>query len=135
MKNKTEKQVRGQIGEQLATVYLHNNLDWRIIERNWRCRRGEIDIIAEDHGTLVFVEVKTRNAHTEVDPGEAVDLEKRRRLRAAVQDYLNMWDEPLPYRYDIIAVWLDANNRLERLELRGNAFEDEHAQDITDEDD
>ncbi len=75
----------GRLGEDLADAHLRG-LGWQIIERNWRCREGELDIIARDpdpasRGTLVFVEVKYRSGLGFGDPLEAVTRAKVAKLR------------------------------------------------------
>src|SRR5262249_14712051 len=82
------KRLLGNRGEHEAARYLrHQRL--KILPRNYRTPRGEIDLIARDGDTLVFVEVKTwqRRLETE-DPAEAVTLEKQRRLTRAAQSFL-----------------------------------------------
>ena len=70
----------GKQGEQLAADYLQA-AGLRILDRNWRCSEGEIDIVAADRRALVVCEVKTRSAATYGTPLEAVSLAKRSRLR------------------------------------------------------
>ena len=69
----------GRRGEAAAAEYL-TSLGYRIIDRNWRCPRGEIDIVALDRGELVIVEVKTRTSRAFGDPLEAVTDQKLTRL-------------------------------------------------------
>ena len=69
----------GRAGEQRAVRYLHDH-GYEIIDRNWRCAQGELDIVALRRGTLVFVEVKTRTTEAFGHPFDAVDARKRRRL-------------------------------------------------------
>lgn len=71
----------GRRGEELAARFLED-AGYRIVERNWRCRRGEIDIIARTGDTLVFVEVKTRSGLAFGHPFEAITTTKLARLRA-----------------------------------------------------
>lgn len=72
-------QELGARGEQLAAEYLEAN-GYRIVERNWRCRQGEIDILATRDGVHVAVEVKTRTSDRFGHAAEAVTEDKRRRL-------------------------------------------------------
>ncbi len=60
----------------------------RIVARNWRCRHGEIDLVAEERGTLVFAEVRLRSATTFGGAAESVTTAKRERLLAAARQYL-----------------------------------------------
>ena len=70
----------GRFGEELAVRHLQD-AGLRILERNWRCAEGEIDIVAEDGDTLVICEVKTRSGTGFGDPAEAVTAPKSARLR------------------------------------------------------
>ena len=74
------KDELGRRGEAIAAVHLES-LGMRIVERNWRCSQGEIDLVAEDGGEIVFVEVKTRSSVAFGHPLEAITAEKLARLR------------------------------------------------------
>jgi len=74
------KDVLGRRGEELAAEYLQQ-VGFRVLDRNYRCAGGEIDIVAADHRTLVACEVKTRSSVRYGTPIEAVDAAKVRRLR------------------------------------------------------
>ncbi|MEU4577260.1 YraN family protein [Nonomuraea sp. ATR24] len=94
----------GRHGERLAADYLRSQ-GMTIIDRNWRCRRGEIDIIAEDGATLVVVEVKTRSSRSHGTALESVRPAKVARLRALAATWLAA--QPQPYatvRVDVIAL-------------------------------
>lgn len=69
----------GRAGEERAAHYLTAN-GFRVLDRNWRCPQGEIDIVAESAGTLVVVEVKTRTSEAFGHPFEAIDRRKAARL-------------------------------------------------------
>lgn len=69
----------GRAGEERAVQHL-SALGYTIVERNWRCAQGEIDIVALDAGELVFVEVKTRRTDRYGHPFEAIDARKKRRM-------------------------------------------------------
>ena len=73
------KDDRGRAGEERAATYLRE-AGWQLIDRNWRCSQGEIDIIAQDGRTIVIVEVKTRRSEGFGHPFEAIDSRKRDRL-------------------------------------------------------
>jgi len=75
----------------------------RILERNWQCRHGEIDLIAEEGGTLVFAEVRMRNAHGFGGAAESVTAAKRARLVAAARLYL-MRKPGATCRFDVLLV-------------------------------
>lgn len=111
----------GRHGEDLAAAHL-DALGWKILERNHRIARGEIDIIALDGDTLVFVEVKARRTLLTGVPQAAVDPKKVRRLRHLVGYYL--MDNAPPHhdvRIDVIAVLFadDGTARLEHLRAVG----------------
>ncbi|MFT4230857.1 MAG: YraN family protein [Microbacterium sp.] len=73
------KDVLGRAGEDRAVAHLHKR-GWCVLDRNWRCAGGELDVVALDGGELVVVEVKTRSGMGFGHPLEAVDARKRARL-------------------------------------------------------
>lgn len=93
----------GQEGEDWACQYLRQQ-GYEIIARNWRSRFGEIDIIARDNESLVFVEVKTRSKTGFGGPEAALDVHKRKRIIAAAKAYLSMVESDLPVRFDLVAI-------------------------------
>jgi putative endonuclease len=97
----------GRAGETAAITHLKGQ-GYQIIARDWRSRIGQIDIVAEDEGTLVVVEVKARRGTTFGLPEEAVDLRKQRKLRALMENYLaaNKRQEQ-PCRIDVLGLLLD----------------------------
>ena len=99
-----KRKIGGQF-ESLAADYLMKK-GFRIIERNFRCRQGEIDLIAEDGGYLVFTEVKYRSSDAEGDPLEAVDLRKIRKITYTARVFLMMNGLPdtTPCRFDVIGI-------------------------------
>ena len=80
------KHVLGIYGERVAGQYLQS-LGYEILERNWRCSIGEIDLIARDHSRYIFVEVKTRNGAGFGHPFEAITEIKLGRLRRLVGEW------------------------------------------------
>jgi putative endonuclease len=91
-------------GEALAALFLRLK-GYRIEARNWRCPLGELDIVARDRDTLVFVEVKARSGASAGAPEEAVDLRKQTRLVQLAQAYLAHCRGSMPpCRFDVIAV-------------------------------
>jgi putative endonuclease len=75
----------------------------RVLARNWRCRHGEIDLIAEDGGTLVFAEVRMRSSAGFGGAAESITAAKRSRLLAAARLYLSLRREA-PARFDVFLV-------------------------------
>jgi putative endonuclease len=103
------KDALGRFGEQAAARYL-GAAGLVVVERNWRCARGEIDIIAVDGPALVFVEVKTRSSLAFGDPAESVTPVKAARLRLLAAQWLSdrrdrmglpPWRE---LRFDVVSV-------------------------------
>ncbi|MCD6193390.1 MAG: YraN family protein [Candidatus Aminicenantes bacterium 4484_214] len=96
----------GKQGEHLAVEYLKKK-KYQIIERNYKFGRGEIDIIAQDKDTLVFIEVKTRKTTAFGFPEESVTPRKQSQIRKIAQGFLSQKKLPLKsIRFDVIAVEL-----------------------------
>jgi putative endonuclease len=92
------------LGEEAAAQLLRSG-GYRIVARNHRCRRGEIDLIAEKGEVLVFVEVRTRSTALFGGPEETVGARKQQRVIAAARDYLaQRRGPPRAARFDVIAV-------------------------------
>jgi len=101
----------GPAGEKAAARFLRK-AGYRILARNWSCPAGEIDLIARDGDTLVFVEVKTRRSNDAADPEINVTSIKRRQLARAARSYLSMQRVPdPPSRFDVVAVVLPESGR------------------------
>ena len=113
----------GDWGEALVEKYLSER-GCRIVEREWRCRFGEIDLIAEKDGMLLFVEVKLRSNLRYGMPREYVTAKKQEKLRAAALLYLSMHGLDAPARFDVAEVYTDAHHsaRSTRIEYIENAF-------------
>jgi putative endonuclease len=104
------RQSLGKLGEQLAASYLQKH-GYRIIERNFKARYGEIDIICTKDNTLIFVEVKTRIGEKFGKPEESVTARKLREIVKAVQYYKLTRDHlPEALRIDVMAIQLDDQN-------------------------
>ena len=99
----------GKSGEQMALSYLQKK-KYSIVERGFRFLRGEIDLIAWDGPTLVFIEVKTRWSSTFGYPEESVNSAKRNQIRRVAQGYLlkNRLDE-VECRFDILTLTVDCS--------------------------
>lgn len=94
----------GARGESIAAAYL-TDVGLRLLDRNWRCREGELDIVAREGPAIVFCEVKTRRALGYGHPVEAVTPVKQRRLRVLAQRWLAAHDEHAPdLRFDVVGV-------------------------------
>lgn len=97
----------GERGEALSWNFLRKQ-GYTILEKNFRTRFGEIDIVAEKKGTIVFLEVKTRRNHQFGSPEEAVDWRKRRKMEQVAQAYLQAKrTENRAARFDILSVTWD----------------------------
>lgn len=94
----------GAYGEQVAAEYLRSQ-GMAILNRNWSCRYGEVDIVARDDATLVVCEVKTRSGTGYGSPLEAVGPQKATRLRRLAAHWLEVHDlQPPSVRIDVISV-------------------------------
>jgi putative endonuclease len=99
-----DRKAIGSRGEREAASYLRRK-GYTILRRNYRCRRGEIDIIARKNRTVIFVEVKTGRNRSFGDPAEWVDRKKQRHLITAAQHYLQVCGRPDAHcRFDVISV-------------------------------
>ena len=95
---------RGSQSEEAAAQYLISQ-GMKVLERNFHCRTGEIDLIGRDRDSLVFVEVRSRRPGALVDGVESVNFRKQRRLIAAARFYLHRYGlHDFPCRFDVIGV-------------------------------
>lgn len=111
----------GETGERAAVAWLRDR-GYRVLERNYHARGGEVDIIAEDSGTIAFVEVKTRSPRAWATPESAVTPEKQARIRRAAARYLQDYACPSPVRYDVVAVMTDDAGRVTEIRGEKNVF-------------
>ena len=120
-KKRTDKQKIGKKGEDAAVKYLLEK-GYKILDRNYRSKRNEIDIVASYRGIIVFVEVKSTATTSAIDykaPSEAVDRHKKDCLIACAIDYIkDKRQKARGYRFDVIEVYL-YNNEINHIE---NAF-------------
>lgn len=104
MSGGADARLLGKWGERLVAEDLRKK-GWKIRETNYRCRMGEIDLIAENSSYLVFVEVKLRKNNRFGQAAEAVTREKQRKLRTAAELYLTENPTRLQARFDVAEVY------------------------------
>lgn len=95
------KQLLGKFAENRAEKLL-SEAGLRILQRNYRCRRGEIDLIAQDGDTQVFVEVRSRSRQDYGTAAESITSTKQRRIIAAARQYLATMPSIPPCRFDVV---------------------------------
>ncbi|MEI7813860.1 MAG: YraN family protein [Coriobacteriia bacterium] len=108
----TEKSQRlGERGEEAAAAYLER-IGITVVERNWRCQHGEIDIVGLDGETVVLCEVKTRRTRAKGNPEESITSAKRLRYSRLAQAYLQESGlTEVPVRFDVIGLLVIAEDR------------------------
>ena len=115
----------GIFGEKLAKGFLKKR-GYRILETNYRCPPGEIDIVARHKDFMVFIEVRTKTSLEFGSPEESITPTKKERMRAAAFHYQQAHDNlPQLWRIDVVAVELNQKGELSRVELIENAVGDE----------
>jgi len=113
----------GLLGEEAAVSYLKRN-GYVIIERNFNCKIGEIDIIGMDKDYIVFVEVKTRYTKLYGNPAEAVTYEKQRKIYKTAQYYImkkKLYSHT--FRFDVVEIMIDNKNNTYFIRLIKDAFQ------------
>lgn len=122
MTERTTKQI-GDRGEAYAEDYLKKR-GYIILDRNYRKRCGEIDIIAQTGNTIAFVEVKTRHTNSLTQPYEALDRRKRQRILQTARTYLYENAMECFVRFDLCEVFVDKSTlRLDRIRYYEGAFD------------
>lgn len=119
-----DSQALGRRAEQLACEHLQRH-GLRLLAQNWRCRRGELDLVMLDGDTVVFVEVRCRRHLAWGGALESVDAHKRQRLIAAAEHFLQQearWSRH-PCRFDVVAVQPSAGTPPAQLNWITNAFD------------
>ena len=99
----------GKYGEQLAVDFLKEN-GYEIIAINWRYKYWEVDIVAKENNSLVFVEVKSRKSDAYGEPSDFVDYKKQKNLIQAAESYLMLNNYEGEIRFDIVSVYLESNH-------------------------
>lgn len=102
-----ERHAIGKLGEDIAQRYLKQK-GYKIIGRNFSCRQGELDIIAENDEYIIFIEVKTRSNFLYGTPAQAVGKTKRKHMKNAAKYYLHIqgWERKV-IRFDAIEVYVE----------------------------
>ncbi|WP_346657572.1 YraN family protein [Paenibacillus sp. YPG26] len=123
-KYKDLRKERGSYAENKAVSYLTDK-GYRILHRNWRCRTGEIDVIAEQNHVIIFVEVRSRSSRSSAygTAMESVTPRKVNQVRSTAAVYLHSRHcSDSPVRFDVVAVQLGPDGQVESLEHVENAF-------------
>ncbi|MFA9399180.1 MAG: YraN family protein [Clostridiaceae bacterium] len=113
---------KGDLGEGFAIEYLKKK-NIKILDKNFRIRTGEIDIIGVDKNILVFYEVKTRTNYHFGLPCEAVNLAKKKNIKKLAEFYIlknNYFQYDI--RFDVVEIYLDKNAKFKKIEWIKNAF-------------
>ena len=119
----TSRQRLGKHGEQLAKRHLETS-GYSILEANYRSNAGEIDLVANKDGALVFVEVRTRTGGSLGSPEESMTPRKRSHLVGAAQEYLQAKQlEDREWRIDLVSIEFGQGGTLERMDVLENAVE------------
>lgn len=119
----TYRRRTGDRGEKLAQAFLRSK-GYGILETNYRCREGEIDVVAQTGDCLVFAEVRTRRGSDFGAPEESLTGAKQQRLAALAELYIQSHENlPPQWRIDVVAVELDDRGRVSRIELIENAVD------------
>ena len=116
-----QRVIFGKNGEDLACRELERR-GYALVARRYRNRSGEIDIVARDGKTMVFVEVKAREGHAFGDAAEAVTVSKRRRIVALARDYLARNHlSNCPCRFDVVSIHVETGKPV--IDLYQGAFD------------
>lgn len=112
----------GYYGENIAEEWLVKN-NYKIIQRNFRCKLGEIDIVAYDEEYICFIEVKTRYEYKFGTPSEAVNSIKKNRIKKTALYYIYINNcRNQNYRFDVVEVMLNRKNTNNNTNIIKNAF-------------
>lgn len=113
--SRDDRKQLGNWGESVAAHHLEAH-GYAIVARNWRCQLGEIDLVAQKNGWISFVEVKTRRGRQMGLPEEGLTARKQQKLLALAQQYIADFDLDVDWQIDLIAVELDRQGKLLRVE-------------------
>lgn len=117
----TEKQRLGQAAEDAAALILQQQ-GLQLVERNFNCKTGEIDLIFKDQKQIIFVEVRFRKNHFFGGAAASVTLAKQQKLQRTANFYLSRWQQPPACRFDVVAMTLDTNQQIVLENWIKNAF-------------
>ena len=118
----SENKIKGDFGEETAKIFLKKK-NVIILEKNFRTRSGEIDIIGLFNNLLIFYEVKTRKGNLYGSPAEAVTRSKINKIKLTSKFYMakfNLYNYDI--RYDVIEVFLNKDEKVEKINIIENAF-------------
>lgn len=111
-----QRRRTGRLGEALATRYLQRR-GYEILASNWRCPRGELDIVARIGGKLVFLEVRTRRRSDTEEAFASITVRKRERLLAAIHEWLECnRQQDADWQVDVIGVAMGARTKIDHVE-------------------
>ncbi|MGB9723808.1 MAG: YraN family protein [Chloroflexia bacterium] len=115
--SRADRRRLGRLGEAAAEAFLLQQ-GYEIVERNWRCRQGELDLVGRQGGDWVFIEVRSRRSSTCGSAEESVTPAKQRRLLGLAEAYLQAHGlEGVSWRIDVVAVEVDRIGRPARITL------------------
>lgn len=113
----TRRKITGDTGEKIAADFLAGN-GYKILEKNFRCRYGEIDIIATKADRIVFFEVRTKKSLAYGMPEESITRAKQNKLIVTAQTYLKRYGDSMPdWRIDVIAIVMNSDDSIKSINL------------------
>ena len=115
-----KKPTLGDWGEKIAVNYLMKQ-GYEILDRNYKTKLGELDIVAKEGDIIVFVEVKTRSSRSFGLPQESVNFKKQNKIMRMAMQYLQNRGLRGTWRIDVVAIVMDKNRRVENIDLIRNA--------------
>jgi putative endonuclease len=120
-----QRKATGALGEKYARDFLKKR-GYRLLETNYRCPHGEIDIIARHKDSVVFIEVRTKTSHAFGSPEESISFTKRNHMRASAFHYVQSHrDLPEQWSIGLVAIELEPSGKVSRIELLENAVSEE----------
>ncbi len=121
-RKKRERIDKGNLAENMAAGYLEDK-GYKIVDRNFKCKVGEIDIVARHGEDLVFVEVRSKHSTNTFDPAYSIDKRKQGKLIKAAAFYTaKHFRDPVPVRFDVVLVTLGDDLQVELIQ---DAFSDD----------